>query len=111
MGFRLRESTDKSRHVDVGVSVEGGYTYVNRAYTGNPDTSGQYLESTSPFDTSRKKVHLKIFVDKTSVEVFIDEGIIVHSSLIFPELNDQGITLFSEGGTAVFKNVVIKQFH
>ncbi len=111
MGFRLRESTDKSRHADVGVSVEGGYTYVNRAYTGNPDTSGQYLESTSPFDASQKKVHLKIFVDKTSVEVFIDEGIIVHSSLIFPELNDQGITLFSEGGTAVFKNVVIKQFH
>lgn len=109
-GFRLRESADKSRHADVGVFVEGGYTYVNRAYTGNPDKSGKYLESTSPFDVSKKKVHLKIFVDKTSLEVFIDDGTLVYSSLIFPELNDQGITLFSEGGTAIFRNIVIKHF-
>ncbi|ASA24816.1 glycoside hydrolase family 32 protein [Paenibacillus donghaensis] len=111
VGLRLRESSDKNRHVDVGVSVKGGYTYVNRAYTGHPDKSEENLESTAPFDVSKKKVHLKIFVDKTSVEVFIDDGTIVYSSLIFPELNDQGITLFSEGGTAIFRNIVIKPFY
>ncbi|MGO4276245.1 GH32 C-terminal domain-containing protein, partial [Paenibacillus sp. TAF58] len=62
------------------------------------------------FDVSKKHVHLKIFVDKTSIEVFMDDGSIVFSNEIFPELNDQGMTLFSEGGTAIFKNVVIKHF-
>ncbi|WP_374706282.1 glycoside hydrolase family 32 protein [Paenibacillus sp. J22TS3] len=108
-GLRLRESSDKKRHVDVGVFVKGGYTYANRAYTGNPDKTGRYLESRAPFDVSKKKVHLRIFVDTTSIEVFIDDGSVVYSNVIFPELKDQGISLFSEGGTAIFSNVVIKQ--
>ena len=58
----------------------------------------------------RSTVHLKILVDKTSIEVFMDDGSIVYSNEIFPELNDKGITLFSKGGTAIFKNVVIKHF-
>lgn len=110
VGLRLRESADSRHHVDVGVFVKGGYTYVNRAYTGNPDKTGRYLESRAPFDVSKKKVHLKILVDTTSVEVFIDDGSVVYSNVIFPELNDQGITLFSDGGTATFSNVVIKRY-
>ncbi|MNI66290.1 Levanbiose-producing levanase [compost metagenome] len=66
------------------------------------------MESTAPFDASKKKVHLKILVDRTSVEVFIDDGSVVYSNAVFPELDDQGITLFSDGGTAVFSNMVIK---
>lgn len=90
--------------------VEGQYSYVNRAFTGQPDKSDRYLESKAPFDVNKKKVHLKILVDRTSIEVFIDDGEIVFSNEIFPEINDQGITLFSEGGTAIFNNVVIKHF-
>ncbi|WP_438351912.1 glycoside hydrolase family 32 protein [Paenibacillus sp. FA6] len=111
VGLRLRESKDKIRHVDVGIFVEGQYAYVNRASIGQPDKSKRYLESKAPFDVKKKKVHLKILVDRTSIEVFIDDGEIVYSNLVFPELNDQGITLFSEGGTAIFENVVIKHFN
>ncbi|OAZ50620.1 glycoside hydrolase family 32 protein [Paenibacillus polymyxa] len=109
-GLRLRESADGKRHVDVGVSVEGQYSYVNRANTGQPDQSGKYVESKAPFDINKKNVHLKILVDKTSIEVFVDDGEVAYSSLIFPRLEDQGITLFSDGGKAIFNNVVIKHF-
>ncbi|MDQ0897701.1 glycoside hydrolase family 32 protein [Paenibacillus sp. V4I7] len=111
VGLRLRESTNKTRHVDVGVFVEGQYSYVNRAFTGQPDKSKRYLESRAPFDVKKKNVHLKILVDKTSIEVFIDDGKIVLSNEMFPEINDKAITLFSEGGTAIFENVVIKHFN
>lgn len=108
VGIRLRESLDKKRHIDVGIFNEGHYSYVNRAYTGNPDKSRKYSESRAPFDTNKKKVHLRILVDKVSVEVFVDDGKITYSNEVFPKLNDKGITLFSDGGEAIFKNVEIK---
>ncbi|WP_290444334.1 glycoside hydrolase family 32 protein [Clostridium estertheticum] len=108
VGFKLRESADKKCHIDVGVFNEGQYSYVNRAFTSQPDKSGKYIQSTAPFDTSKKKVHLKILVDKTSIEVFIDDGKVTYSSEVFPNLDDKGITLFSIGGKSIFKNVIIK---
>lgn len=108
VGLRLRESADKDSHVDVGIFVEQGYSYVNRAFTKQPDNSRQYVESKAPFDVSKKKVHLRILVDKSSIEVFVDDGKVVHSNLIFPDPADRGITLFSDGGTAVFENIIVK---
>lgn len=110
VGLRLRESSDEKRHVDVGIFAEGAYSYVNRGLTHQPDESNQYIESKAPFDPNQKEVHLKILVDKTTVEVFIDDGKVVHSSQVFPPLEDDGITLFSEGGTATFKNIEIKHY-
>ncbi|MGP7819191.1 glycoside hydrolase family 32 protein [Niallia sp. 01092] len=110
IGLRLRESADKKRHVDVGIFTEGSNSYVNRGQTGQPDQSNKNIESRAPFDASKKNVHLKILVDKTSIEVFVDDGKVAYSSEIFPELNDKGISLFSEGGTATFKNIKIKHF-
>ncbi|WP_163531306.1 glycoside hydrolase family 32 protein [Halobacillus ihumii] len=108
VGFRLRESSDQTRHIDVGFFPEGGYSYVNRSYTNHPDNTNQMLESRAPLEINKKKVHLKILVDKTSIEVFIDGGKVVHSNLVFPPKEDQGITLFSKGGMAIFENVEIK---
>ncbi|MCK2008824.1 glycoside hydrolase family 32 protein, partial [Peribacillus sp. Aquil_B8] len=109
-GFRLKESDDQKRHVDVGISAEGNYSYVNRAFTDQPDETKQFVESTAPFDASKKKVHLKILVDKTSIEVFVDDGKVAYSNLIFPHVEDKGITLFSEGGKAIFKNMKVTHF-
>lgn len=110
IGLKLRESDDKKRHIDVGVFVEGQCSYVNRNFTEQPDKSKKYVESRAPFDPSKKKVHLKILVDKTSIEVFVDDGKVAYSSEVFPNLNDKGITLFSIGGKSIFENVEIKHF-
>ncbi|CAI8862575.1 MULTISPECIES: glycoside hydrolase family 32 protein [Bacillus] len=107
-GFRLRESADRKRHIDVGISAEGGYSYVNRGFTGQPDSTRTYLESKAPFDPEKKRVHFTIIVDQNTVEAFIDDGETTHSNLAFPDMNDTGITLFSENGTAVFENLKIK---
>lgn len=108
IGLRLQESIDKKRHIDVGIFTEGQYSYVNRSFTGQPDKSKKYVESRAPFDASKKIVHLKILVDKTSIEVFVDDGKVSYSNEVFPNSNDKGITLFSIGGKSVFQNVVIK---
>lgn len=110
VGFRLRESEDKKNYIDVGVFIEEQYSYVNRSFTGYPDESKKYVESRAPFDITNKKVHLKILVDKTSIEVFVDDGKVAYSNEVFPNLNDKGISLFSIDGKSIFDNVVIKHF-
>ncbi|WP_234414459.1 glycoside hydrolase family 32 protein [Paenibacillus sp. CAA11] len=110
VGLRVRESTDGSRHADVGVFTAGGYAYVNRTFTGHPDKDRRYVESQAPFRPEANKVHLKVLVDKTSIEVFVDDGYVVLSNVIYPEWNDLGITLYTEGGSATFSNLVIKHF-
>jgi levanase len=113
-GIRLRESSDKANHIDIGVFIESPhqqYSYVNRAKTGHPDKSNQYVESKTPIENSKHQVHLKILVDKSSIEVFVNDGRITHSHLIFPRAEDQGISLFSEGGTAIFNNIKIKHLN
>lgn len=109
VGLQLRGSKDHSRHLDVGIAVAGGYSYVNRSYIPNPDQTGDYQESRAPFSTDKKHVHVTILVDKTSVEMFVDDGNVVHSNTVFPHPQDQAISLYAEDGSAKFDNISIKR--
>jgi len=106
VGLQLRRSTDGTRHADVGVYHD--YAYLNRGNTGNPDTSGRYLESRTPFDPTRKSVKLRILVDRTTIEVFFDDGRYTHSSEVFAPAGDNGIALYTDGGSATFSNLTIR---
>jgi levanbiose-producing levanase len=108
VGLQLRTSADGTRHADVGVF--SNFVYSNRGPTGNPDASGQKLESRTPFDPAAKKVHLRILVDRTTIEVFVDDGRYVHSSQVFANPADGGIRLFTDGGAATFSNLTITEF-
>ncbi|MDN4526460.1 glycoside hydrolase family 32 protein [Fictibacillus fluitans] len=107
IGVKLRESHDKKHHIDVGINAADQYSYVNRSFTDHPDKENKFTESKAPFDGEKKKVHLKILVDKTSIEVFVDDGKTVHSNLVYPRFEDEGISLFSDGGKSTFHNIKI----
>jgi levanbiose-producing levanase len=108
VGLQLRRSADGTRHADVGVFRDT--VYANRGPTGNPDASGAKLESRTPFDPSARQVRLRILVDRTTVEVFVDDGEHVHSSQVFADPADAGIALFTEGGAAVFDRLTVTEF-
>ncbi len=107
-GLQLRRSPDGNRHIDAG--LWGDYAFLNRRATVNPDVSGACQESRTPFDPSARTVRLRILVDRTSVEMFVDDGRHVHSTEVFPYLIDDRLALFAVGGTAVFRNTVIREF-
>lgn len=108
IGLQLRASADGTRHADVG--IYDNFSYLNRGPTGNPDSSGTKLESRAPFDPNTNKVHLRILVDRTTIEVFVDDGRYVHSSQVFANPGDDGINLYSSGGAASFTNVTVTEF-
>ena len=113
-GLRLRTSGDGTRHLDVG--VHGDYAYVSRADTrspaGKPGAAEKKdsLESRTPVDPAARRVRLRVLVDRTSVELFVDDGRFVHTHAVFPEPGDTGVTLFAEGGRAHFGDMEIRTF-
>ncbi|MBW9111704.1 glycoside hydrolase family 32 protein [Microbacterium ureisolvens] len=107
IGLQLRRSADGTRHADVGVT--GTYAYLNRGQTGYPAGTWK-TESRTPFDGGADTVHLRILVDRTTVEVFVDDGKFVHSSQVFAPPGDQGVALYSSGGPAVFHDLTITEF-
>ena len=107
VGLQVRRSADGTRHADVGVF--GDVSYLNRGGTGNPDPSGAKWESHAPFDPTADEVHLRILVDRTTVEVFVDDGRYVHSSQVFADPDDTGLALYTSGGAATFSDVTITE--
>ncbi|MFF7446432.1 MULTISPECIES: GH32 C-terminal domain-containing protein [unclassified Streptomyces] len=107
-GVQVRRSADGNRHIDAGVYRD--FAFVNRRGAANPDGSGRWQESHTPFDPAARRVRLRILVDRTSVETFVDDGRYVHSLAAFPYLADTGLALFTIDGRAVFRDVVLREF-
>ncbi|MDY4744184.1 MAG: GH32 C-terminal domain-containing protein, partial [Bacteroidaceae bacterium] len=55
----------------------------------------------------KKSYHVDIFVDKSSIELFVDGGRIAMTNLIFPSAPYEHIKLYSRGGKAEFSNVKV----
>ncbi|MDX3190463.1 glycoside hydrolase family 32 protein [Streptomyces sp. MN03-5084-2B] len=108
IGLQLRVSADGTRHADAGIYHD--YSYLNRRQTGEPDTTGTRGESHAPWNPAKKTAHLRILVDRTTIEVFVDDGRYVHSSEVFADPADTGINLYATGGSATFANTTITEF-
>lgn len=61
----------------------------------------------APVTPQNGVIRLRIFVDKSIVEVFANDGERVITNQIFPGEAAGGIELFAEGGTAEFRNVTV----
>jgi len=55
-------------------------------------------------------VRLRIVVDRTTIEVFLDDGRYVQSSQVFAPQGDDGVALYSSGGPATFHDLTITEF-
>ena len=53
----------------------------------------------------KKSYHLDVFVDKCSVELFVDGGRIAMTNLVFPTTPYNNIKVYAEGGKAEMKNL------
>jgi len=50
----------------------------------------------------KNRLKLQIFLDKSSAEIFIQEGIKTMTGLVYPNDDGYGISLFTNGGKAIF---------
>jgi fructan beta-fructosidase len=70
---------------------------LNRPGTG---TAGQATIALAPLEVENNRIRIHIFVDRSSVEVFGNDGLTAITSQVFPEPGSEGVALFTELGSA-----------
>ena len=58
-------------------------------------------------EDGKKTYHVDIFVDKSSIELFVDGGRIAMTNLVFPVAPYENVKLYTKGGKAEFKNMKV----
>lgn len=106
-GFRLRKGKDAE--TVVGLDAVRGEIFVDRTRFGDvafsKDFPGRYAAKLGK--SNSVKVH--IFVDRSSVEVFVNDGERVLSDRIYPPPGSDGIELYEKGTGAKVASLTIWQ--
>ena len=100
--FGLRVRKGPSKETVVGIDREKSELFVDRTRSGDtgfdPKFPGRH---TAPMHLADGQlITLRIFVDRSSVEVFGNDGQTVISDLVFPSPTSQGVEFYSKGGEA-----------
>lgn len=78
------------------------YDLTNKKLIFNRENSGILMENFEggnirKCDFEQKELHLNIFLDESSVEIFVNNGLEVFSSRLFNNINSNNISFFSDG--------------
>jgi len=92
----------------IGYHASSQKLFVDRSGCSN-NSFNKNFASLSRYETSlvplNGQIKLHVFFDHSIVEVFANNGVAVLTTQIFPDENDDGVELFSEGGTTKFEAV------
>ncbi|MFC5661927.1 GH32 C-terminal domain-containing protein [Kitasatospora misakiensis] len=98
--FGLKVRTGAGQETVIGYDTTTQQLYVDRTRSGAVDFDPHFpgVQSAPLKPQPDGKVHLRVVVDSSSVEVFGGQGEAVITDQIFPDPDSQGVQLFAEGG-------------
>lgn len=103
IGVEVCRARGGTRRVTATLDLPGRLVRLDRTATVSP-TGGV---TQMPFDPSAGRVAIRVLVDRTSVELFVGDG--VQSHRVFPIASDQGIRLTARGTAARFRDVTVRE--
>ncbi|MDP4131889.1 MAG: glycoside hydrolase family 32 protein [Bacteroidota bacterium] len=111
-GFKIAQENNRYNQVTaetvIGYDKVNHRLYVDRTRSGNAKGMNQdRLLQTIDLPDARDRIRLDILLDKSSLEVFVNDGEKVLTTYIFPGADANAISAFSAGGNAIFKSVKI----
>lgn len=105
-GFKLRNGAGE--YVDIYIDAKAGKVYMDRTHSGQTDFSPKEFAVATWGEISKNTAHtFQVFVDKCSIELFVDGGKVAMTNLVFPETPYNLIEFHAEGGKANVKNMHI----
>ncbi len=104
VGVKVREGTWEETLI--GYDAVNGSVFVDRTNSGEDGFHDGFAQrNDAPAVLRHGKIKLHVFVDWSSVEVFVNDGEAVITNRIFPDPDSQGISLFAEGGNATLQSM------
>ncbi|MFB7949148.1 GH32 C-terminal domain-containing protein [Kitasatospora phosalacinea] len=100
--FGLKVRTGAGQETVIGYDTANQRLYVDRTKSGAVDFDPNFPGvQTAPLKPQKDgKIHIRVVVDWSSVEVFGGQGEAVITDQVFPDPSSQGVQLFAEGGSA-----------
>jgi fructan beta-fructosidase len=102
-GFKIAQEKDASGKVVSETVI--GYDKVNQAVFVDRGSGGKRQKIDLP--GAGNKVRLRILFDKSSLEVFVNDGEQVLTDYVYPGEGATGCAVFAEGGDAVVRDLKI----
>lgn len=103
VGLNVRVGDDEK--TVVGYDAASDSVFVDRTASGTVDFHEAFAaRDAAPLAPVDGRVRLHVFVDRSSVEVFANDGARMLTHRIFPDENSDDVSLFAEGGTARLTN-------
>ena len=101
----ILENSRNERFV-IGYSAIKKQFYIDRRKAGNSDFSKEFAGiSTAPY-VAGPGLKLHFLVDASSVELFVDDGSLVLTTLVFPTEKFTRLKLYSKGGSGLLNKAV-----
>ncbi|WP_348800027.1 glycoside hydrolase family 32 protein [Flavobacterium adhaerens] len=109
-GFTLSNTLGES--LTFGLNTAENHLFVDRSKAGKIDFSEKFASAISkaPLDGSQKEAAFKIILDKTSIEIFYNNGEKVMTEIFFLNKPFTSISAFSNEGMEI-SNLVINQLN
>lgn len=106
-GFKVR--TGEKQFTKVGYDRRNAKLFVDRSKSGNVTFNPAFdtRNETAPLKPVNGKVKMRIFVDRSSVEVFGNDGQQVITDVILPDRSSKGLELYAANGGVKVKSLRI----
>lgn len=106
-GFKVR--TGRNQSTKVGYDRKNKKLFVDRSESGNITFNPTFNtgKQTAPLKPVNGKVKMRIFVDRSSVEVFGNDGQQVITDIILPDRSSKGLELYAANGSVKLKSLTI----
>ncbi|MCY8070678.1 GH32 C-terminal domain-containing protein [Bacillus inaquosorum] len=106
-GFKVR--TGENQFTKVGYDRKNTKLFVDRSESGNVTFNPTFNTGiqTAPLKPVNGTIKMRIFVDRSSVEVFGNDGQQVITDIILPDRSSKGLELYAENGGVKLKSLTI----
>ena len=107
--FGLILSNEQNEQLRIGYSDTDNKLFVDREKAGSNKFSPKFEGlATAPYNIE-KYVKLRIYIDVSSIEIFVDNGELVMSETYFMSSEVNKLHIFSTGGNIKAKNIIVRE--
>ncbi|HZI68826.1 MAG TPA: glycoside hydrolase family 32 protein [Hanamia sp.] len=110
-GFKIAEKKDKKGNITaatvIGFDASKNEVYVDRSNSGTENINAKNLTQTMKVNSTNGKIKFEILFDKSSLEVFVNDGEQVLTTYVYPGMDSDLLSAFSFGGQTLIKSLKV----